>query len=306
MKLVDFMLVSVDNVPPIGPFSFPMTSRGRRSLARERHELIVSQIRRFGAVRVTDLAEQLGVSEMTVRRDLDVLDDAGLVVKVHGGATVRYEHSTDEPGFEVKSLRNTREKAAIAASAAVMTGAGAAIGITAGTTTVQLAAELIAVPKLTVVTNSIPVAEVFHRSPRPDRTVILVGGERTPSDALVGPVASGSLRSFHLDTVFMGVHGMHHRAGFTTPNLLEADTNRAFVESTDELVVLADHTKWGVTGLATIARLDEATVCICDDGLSDHGREILGSRVGRLVISKPDIVHHDVVHHDVVHHERSA
>ena len=141
---------------------------------------------------MTDLAAQLDVSEMTVRRDLDVLDEAGLVVKVHGGATVRYAHSTDEPGFEAKLLRNTDEKRAIAVSAAVLIGAGAAIGLTAGTTTMQLATELITVPNLTVVTNSIPVANVFHASDRSDRTVIIIGGERTPSDALVGPAGRDS------------------------------------------------------------------------------------------------------------------
>lgn len=246
-------------------------------------------MRRAGSVRVADLAAQLDVSEMTVRRDLDVLDEAGLIVKVHGGATIRYEHSTDEPGFEVKRSRNTFEKQAIAASAAVLIGPGAAIGITAGTTTVQLAAELVTVPNLTVVTNSVPVADLFHAAPRTDRTVILVGGERTPSDALVGPVSVNALRSFHLDTVFMGVHGMHERAGFTTPNLLEADTNRAFVEATDELVVLADHTKWGVTGLTTIAPLEAASVCISDDELSEHAQSVLRERVGRLILSTPDL-----------------
>lgn len=245
----------------------------------------MSQVRRVGAARVADLAEQLDVSEMTVRRDLDVLHDAGLLVKVHGGATVRYEHSTDEPGFEAKLSRNTDEKLAIAASAAVLTGPGAAIGITAGTTTAQLAAELVGVPNLTVVTNSIRVADVFHANDRPDRTVVLVGGERTPSDALVGPVAVAALSMFHLDTVFMGVHGMHERAGFTTPNLREAETNRAFVDAANELVVLADHTKWGVTGLTTMARLEDASVCVTDDLLGEHAQSVLTERVGRLILS---------------------
>ena len=269
----------------------PMPNRGRPSLARQRHDLIVSQVRRQGGARVVDLAAQLDVSEMTVRRDLDALHDAGLIVKVHGGATVRYEHSTDEPGFDAKFALNLDEKRAIAASAAVLTGPGAAIGITAGTTTVQFAAELVTVPSLTVVTNSIRVADVFHAAPRSDRTVIIIGGERTPSDALVGPVAVNALRTFHLDSVFMGVHGFHERAGFTTPNLKEADTNRAFVDATDELIVLADHTKWGVTGLTTIAELDEATVCVCDDLLSEHARAVLGERVGRLILASGDRVH---------------
>ena len=89
----------------------PMPNRGRPSLARQRHDLIVSQVRRQGGARVVDLAAQLDVSEMTVRRDLDALHDAGLIVKVHGGATVRYEHSTDEPGFDAKFALNLAESA---------------------------------------------------------------------------------------------------------------------------------------------------------------------------------------------------
>jgi DeoR/GlpR family transcriptional regulator of sugar metabolism len=267
-----------------------MSKRGRPSLARQRREMIVSRLRRTGSARVSEFAELFDVSEMTIRRDLEALDDEGLVVKVHGGATAHFEHRADEPGFEAKLLRNPAEKTAIASAAAVLTGAGAAIGITAGTTTVLLAGELVAVPELTVVTNSIPVADVFHARPRPDRSVILVGGERTPSDALVGPVACASLRAVQLDVVFMGVHGIHERAGFTTPNLSEADTNKAFVDSTDELIVMADHTKWGVTGLATIARLDDAAVCITDDGLSEHAADVLASRVGRLIVTSPELI----------------
>ena len=267
-----------------------MTRRGRPSLAQQRHERIVSQVRRTGAARVADLAQQLDVSEMTVRRDLDVLHDAGLLVKVHGGATVRYEHSTDEPGFEAKLSRNIDEKRAIAASAALLTGSGAAIGITAGTTTAQLAAELVTVPDLTVVTNSIRVADVFHAQVRPDRTVVLIGGERTPSDALVGPVAVAALSTFHLDTVFMGVHGMHERAGFTTPNLREAETNRAFVGAASELVVLADHTKWGVTGLTTMASLGEAAVVVTDDRLGEQAHAVLTEHIGRVILSPTDNV----------------
>ena len=81
---------------------------------------------------------------------------------------------------------------------------------------------------------------------RQDLTVVLTGGVRTASDALVGPVAVTTLRSLHLDVVFMGVHGMTADAGFTTPSLLESETDQAFVESAQRVVVTADHTKWGV------------------------------------------------------------
>ena len=89
------------------------------------------------------------------------------------------------------------------------------------------------------------VADVVLSSGRSDQTVVLTGGIRTPSDALVGPVAVEALRSLHLDLVFLGVHGVDERSGFTTPNLMESETNRALVEAGRRLVVVADHTQVG-------------------------------------------------------------
>jgi DeoR/GlpR family transcriptional regulator of sugar metabolism len=101
---------------------------------------------------------------------------------------------------------------------------------------------------------------------------------------LVGPVTVSALRGLHVDQLFMGVHGMSERAGFTTPNLLEAETNRAFLASSEQLVVLADHTKWGMLGLCTIASLDEADLVISDNRLSGEGQESLSAKVGRLLV----------------------
>jgi DeoR/GlpR family transcriptional regulator of sugar metabolism len=265
--------------------ALPTDIGSSRALARQRHDVIIAEVRRRGAVRVSELAQLLGVSDMTVRRDLEALDEAGLLDKVHGGATLRDERSTDEPGFEAKSLRNTREKHAIAMAAADLVRPRTAIGITAGTTTWQLASHIVDVPNLTVVTNSVRVADVLHQSQRTDRTVVLTGGVRTPSDALVGPVAVAALRSLHLDSVFMGVHGMSERAGFTTPNLMEAETNRAFRAATEHLVVLADSTKWGITGLSSMAALEEAAVLVTDRGISGAARATLDDRVGRVVVA---------------------
>lgn len=258
-----------------------------RALARQRHEVIVAEVRRRGGARVSELATLLGVSDMTVRRDLDVLDEAGLLAKVHGGATLRDERSTDEPGFEAKSLRNVGEKHAIGMAAAAMIRPGAAVGITAGTTTWQLAYHIVDIADLTVVTNSVRVADVLHHAQRSDRTVVLTGGIRTPSDALVGPVATTTLHGLHLDAVFMGVHGISERAGFSTPNLMEAETNRAFVAATERLIVLADHTKWKISGLSSIAPLSRADTLITDTGLATAAKTILAEQVGNLVTADP-------------------
>jgi DeoR/GlpR family transcriptional regulator of sugar metabolism len=236
-------------------------------LASQRHDYILECIRRDGSVRVRALADRLGVSDMTVRRDLDQLAGLGLVDKVHGGATRTGGRSTNEPGFEIKQRQQESEKQLITSEAASMIEPGAAIGLTAGTTTWTLAKKLLDIPGLTIVTNAPSVARVFHRSTARDVSVVLTGGVRTPSDALVGPIATQSLRGLHVDIIFMGVHGVDPELGFSTPNLAEAEVNRAFVDAARQVVVLADHTKWGIRGLAQIVPLDRADVLISDDQL---------------------------------------
>jgi DeoR/GlpR family transcriptional regulator of sugar metabolism len=253
-------------------------------LAGQRQLLILEEVRLRGAVRVAELTELLDVSDMTVRRDLDVLAGAGLVDKVHGGATAPGRLSTEEPGFEAKSHRQLDEKEAIARAAAALIEPGQAVGLTAGTTTWRLAHHLTEISDLTVVTNSIQAANVLHRERRPDLTVILTGGVRTPSDALVGPIAATTLRSLHVDVLFMGVHGMTADAGFTTPNLLEAETDQAFVASAERVVVTADHTKWGVRGLSRIARLEEVSTLVTDDGLTGNAKAALEEHIGNVML----------------------
>jgi DeoR/GlpR family transcriptional regulator of sugar metabolism len=254
-------------------------------LAGQRQHLIAEEIRRRGAMRVSELTELLGVSDMTIRRDLDVLAGSGLIEKVHGGATARRALSTDEPGFEPKSRRQFGEKEAIAEAASELVEPGQAIALSAGTTTWRLAHCLADVPDLTVVTNSMQVANVLHHQARPDLTVVLIGGVRTPSDALVGPIAVTALRSLHVDMLFMGVHGMADDSGFTTPNLLEAETNKALIASAEQLVVVVDHTKWGVRGLSRFAQLSDAQVLVSDDGLGEDAQMVLADQVGRLIVA---------------------
>ena len=156
-------------------------------LARQRQAFILDRVREDGAVRVADLVRELGVSDMTVRRDLEILDERGLLEKVHGGATSIAGTALFEPGFALKSALQQSEKDAIADAAAALVEPGMAIAVSAGTTTYALAQRLALVPGLTVVTNSVRVADVLHQNGRADQTIILTGGVRTPSDALAGP-----------------------------------------------------------------------------------------------------------------------
>lgn len=255
-------------------------------LAPQRQAEILQRVRVTGGVRVSELVAEFGVSDMTIRRDLEALAERGLLAKVHGGATAAPAGATDEPGFAAKSARQRAEKAAIAGQAAALVTPGGAVALSAGTTTAALARRLVDLPGLTVVTNSIPVADVFYRGGRADQTVLLTGGVRTPSDALVGPVAVAAVRSLHVDLLFLGVHGMSEHAGYTTPNLMEAEVNRALLDTAERLVVLADATKWTTVGLSSIAPLDAAQIVITDDGLPASAQETLAEHVEQLIIAE--------------------
>jgi DeoR/GlpR family transcriptional regulator of sugar metabolism len=136
---------------------------------------------------------------------------------------------------------------------------------------------------LTVVTNSTTVADTISAG-ETKQTVILTGGVRTPSAALVGPVADATIRSLHFDQLFLGVHGMDAHAGFTTPNLAEAETNRSLISRAREVIVVADSSKWGTVGLADFGPLSVADVLITDDGLSAEARAALSELVGELIV----------------------
>lgn len=256
-------------------------------LARQRQARILEEVRRAGGVRVSDLTILLGVSDMTIRRDLDQLSAAGAIQKVHGGAVLGSRVS-EEPGFEAKSGIAQPAKQAIAARAARMIAPGTAIALSAGTTTWALARHVASIPGLTVVTNSTAVADAICASENGKQTVILTGGVRTPSAALVGPVADATIRTLHFDQLFLGVHGMDAVAGFTTPNLTEAETNRSMIERAQTVIVLADSSKWATVGLADFGPLATADILVSDANLSDQARAVLADAVGELIIVPAD------------------
>ncbi|MDQ4488892.1 DeoR/GlpR family DNA-binding transcription regulator [Sinomonas sp. ASV486] len=247
-------------------------------LAAARQSAILGAVQREGVVKVADLAHRLGVSAVTIRRDIESLSDAGQLTRVHGGVMVPSEGGTHEPGFALKSTQNLEAKEAIAREAASLVTEDMAVGITAGSTTWVLAKALAAGPRITVLTNSVRVMEAFSTSSS-GSTVLLTGGQRTPSDALVGPLATASVRRLHLDILFLGVHGIDERAGFTTPNLLEAETNEAFASAARRVVVVADHSKWGVQGIGSICALDEVDCLVTDREMPATAVGILNERI---------------------------
>ncbi|GAA0585468.1 DeoR/GlpR family DNA-binding transcription regulator [Paractinoplanes ferrugineus] len=266
--------------------------------AEQRRARILAEINRTGGARITELGTRLGVSGVTARRDVEALAGRGLIARVRGGAMALTpgpalaagpgpagDRAPDASAAGRSAAGGHRAKAAIARTAARLTRPAEAIGILAGSTTTLLARELLEVPGLTVVTNSLPVADAFHHEGLPGQTVVLLGGRRTRSGALAGPIAERTAAGLNLDVVFLGVYGMAVCAGFTTPDLAEARTATALLAAARRVVVLADHRKWGVTSAAVIAPLERADVLVTDTGLTQSGRSALRHRVGELIVA---------------------
>ena len=254
-------------------------------LAAQRQSLILQEIAQRSAARISDLAETLEVSEMTIRRDIEQLAEQGLLEKVHGGATaVAAKTTVIEPPFQSKSLREQLAKDAIAARAALEITPGSSIGLMGGSSVFAVAKLAVTIPGLTIVTNSLPVSDLFAREGQLNQTVVLAGGLRTPTDSFVGDITVSAFSALNLDVVFMGTHGMDPVGGFSTPNLQESETNRAVIGKTRKLVVLADHTKWSLVGFSTFAKLEEADLLITDSGITPSAAKNLKASVGELAI----------------------
>lgn len=265
-------------------------------LAEQRRKQMLHEVQVRGSAHVHELAELLSVSAMTVRRDLADLEDQGLLNRVHGGAEA--VGSSLEPAFAEKSGLHAQAKDSIAEAAARLVEPGMSLAFSGGTTCLHLARQLAGRPDLhdlSVVTNSLPVADQFFRAgdgrdrtgvhtvARPSR-ILLTGGQRTPSDALVGPIADAALGELHVDLLFLGTHGADPR-GLSTPNPDEASTNRALIRSAHSVAAVFDASKWGLTGLSSFAHWDALDTVVTDQGLTAPAHEFLKDHVNEVIVA---------------------
>ncbi|MGI9156432.1 MAG: DeoR/GlpR family DNA-binding transcription regulator [Marmoricola sp.] len=210
--------------------------------AAERRSAIAEIVRTSGAASIHELASRVGASEVTVRRDLRSLENAGLIRRQHGGA-MSVNEQFREPTYAEKRHTASSEKAAIAREAAQFVHDGDAIVIGAGTTTMALAEQLRDRSELTVMTNSLLVAQSFADSRGVE--VILTGGMLRGSIlAMVGTAAENALTGLRADLTFLSGNGLSAENGLSTPNQMVASIDRAMAAAGREVVVLADHTKF--------------------------------------------------------------
>jgi DeoR/GlpR family transcriptional regulator of sugar metabolism len=231
--------------------------------AAERRQLILEMVRANGAVSLRELARVVQTSEVTVRRDVRALEAEGLLDRRHGGAVLPGGF-TRESGFPQKSHLATAEKTAIADLAAGLVEEGEAIVVGAGTTTQELARRLARVPGLTVVTNSLLVAQALAHANRVE--VVMTGGTLRGSNyALVGSGAEQSLQGLRVSRAFLSGSGLTAERGLSTSNMLSASVDRALVQAAAEVVVLADHTKLGTDTMFQTVPTDLITRLVTDE-----------------------------------------
>jgi DeoR family fructose operon transcriptional repressor len=240
--------------------------------AEERYRLILQAVNQNGKATVMELSEALGVTAVTVRRDLEKLEERGLLLRTHGGALVITMEGTDaayERTFQEKLGKFAEEKGRIAQTASDLVVDGEAILLTPGTTNTLLYRKLVGKNDLTIVTNAANI--VLQESDAPHHDVILTGGKlRAKSFALVGPLAEQSLNAIRVDKLFLGVDGFDLYEGLTTPNLLEASINRKMIEISKQVIVVADHSKFGRVFFSKITSLDVVHTVISDRGLPER------------------------------------
>jgi DeoR family fructose operon transcriptional repressor len=241
-------------------------------LPAERHRKIIEIVRERQAVRVSRLSELLGVSEVTVRRDLEDLERRGLLERTHGGA-ISTRRLGAEPAYLEATRRSAPEKVSIGRAAAQLVHAGDTVFLNGGTTTLQVFRHLQG-PGICVITNHVGIAsEAFDR----DIELVVIGGEyRPPSNSCVGSFATQTLRRVFASRSLIGVEGLSIRSGLTTPAAPEAEIARLMIEQTQgPVIVVADSSKVGTIADFSIAPIDAITMLVTDEGLDEGFREEL-------------------------------
>ncbi len=232
----------------------------------ERRQAIVELIRSSGAMSLRELATAVDTSEVTVRRDVRALEKDGVIDRRRGGA-VWPGGLSHERSYRQKLGVASREKMAIAQAAVALVAEGDAIVVGAGSTTQQFARQLTRFADLTVVTNSLLVAQVLADA-RPE-LVITGGSLRKATYALIGSGAEQALAGIRVQRAFLSGNGLTIERGLSTPNMHVASVDQAIIASAQERVVLADHTKLGEDTMFQTARTDEITHLVTDEHADD-------------------------------------
>ncbi len=255
----------------------------RNMTIAERHKLILDKLSSEGFVGVAELSKEMDVTMVTVRKDLKLLEDKGLLYRSHGSATPVSPYVNDRPVNE-KKLVQVDEKEKIASLAAKLIQEDEAIIIGSGTTVMALAKAIPKNMKLTVLTGAMNVTMALLDNQNME--IVQLGGVvRKSSSSVVGHYAEDMLVSFACSKLFLGVDGISPEFGLTTSNMMEAHLNSKMIKSVQKTIILADSSKFRRKGFGKICEIDDIDVIITDEGISETYKAMLEERGIEVLIA---------------------
>lgn len=253
-----------------------------QTVSELRRTRLLELVRQRGFATLPDLADALRVSESTIRRDLDVLEEHGSAKRTFGGAFYTGP-SPQVPHFERRQSLQLEQKRQIAGAAAGLIEEGDTILLDGGSTTYELA-RLLVDRAVQIVTNSLPVANLFTASDRAD-LVVIGGYVHTRTGVCLGPYANGMLANLNVRRAVLSVSGISDR-GYYNSNLLLVETEQAMMRAADEVIVVADSSKFGHSSLALLCGLSEIDTLVVDSGVSPQWRDRLSTAGVRLIVAE--------------------
>lgn len=228
-----------------------------------RKEKILKLLSENGMIKASDLSEKFKVSMETVRRDLNELEQEKLIRRVHGGAVLYTEHSI-EPNYSYRTTTNYDEKIKIAAKAAEMVKDGDSIIVDIGTTTLEMAKFLKGKKNLTVITNSMKIA--MELMDEKEITIIFIGGKvRLGDGSTSGYWAEEMVSGFHADKLFLGIGAIMAEHGVMDYHIEETNLRRCYIKSAEQVIALADYSKFGLKALNQVCRIEDLDYIITDE-----------------------------------------
>ena len=245
----------------------------------ERHEIIIRELNSKGQVSVTELSTLLNVSEVTIRKDLTLLEQNNMLYRAHGKA-IKMSPYINDRDVNIKEQQFPNEKIAIGKCAVELIEPNDSIIIASGTTVLYFAREVKVAEgmgRLTVITSALNVASVLSQN-RNIEVIQLGGIVRSSSLSTVGCDTERMLENFTGSKLFIGVDGIDLEYGLSTTNLLEANLNRAMIRSTQKTIVLCDSSKFGRRGFSRICNIEEIDQIITDTNIPPHMLEALQKR----------------------------
>ena len=248
----------------------------KQLIPAQRRERIQDFLAEHNIAPITELSMILGVSEATVRRDLEWMENDGILFRTHGGAILS-QHLRQEPAYRQRAQKQVEEKRAIGRMAAELVEDGDIVFANSGSTTTQFIQQIPTNINITIVTNNLNAAIELGES---HLDLIIIGGEFQPTSiSAAGRFAINNLNQIYADKVFLGVDGITIRHGYTVPSNAEAEVMRLMVERTKgSKYVISDHTKWGIVSNFEVAQIDEIHTLITDENFGKIAKDSLEKR----------------------------